>query len=201
MNKQMRTEFDTGCVTAVPSGVGGAVGVSGRHWYVAIVRNNTEKAVSGRLAVAGYECYLPTQEEFRVWRDGRRRKIERVVIPGVIFIRCSERERREAVRLPYIHRFMTDRACQVPGRAGHPLAVIPDSQIQTLRFMLGNAASPVTVSAEYRRGDRVRVVRGGLRGLEGEILKGCDGGSELIVRIDIFGCARLTIDRGDVCRI
>lgn len=187
-------------VAAVPSGVGDAVGVPEARWFVAVVRNNTEKTVWSKLLEAGYECYLPVQEETRLWRDGRRRKIERVVIPAVIFIRCTERVRREVVKLPYINRFMTNKAGVKTNGIGNPLATIPDSQIQTLRFMLGNADSPVTVTSDYRRGDKVRVARGGLRGLEGEIIE-AEGGSELVVRIDIFGCARLKISNGDVQRI
>lgn len=185
---------------AASKGAGDAVGVPKIRWFVAVVRNNTEKSVASRLGAAGISCYLPTQEEVRVWRDGRRRKTERVVIPSVIFIRCTERVRREIVRLPYIHRFMTDRSGSVPGHAGHPLAVIPDSQIQTLRFMLGNAEGEVTVSASYSKGDRVKVTRGSLRGLEGEIIES-NGRSELMVRIDIFGCARVTINPRDVSKI
>ncbi len=185
---------------AASEGAGDAVGAPKIRWFVAVVRNNTEKSVASRLEAAGISCYLPTQEEVRVWRNGRRRKIERVVIPSVIFVRCTERVRREVVRLPYIHRFMTDRSGSVPGHAGHPLAVIPDIQIQTLRFMLGNAEGEVTVTATYSKGDRVRVTRGSLRGLEGEIIESSDR-SELIVRIDIFGCARVTINPRDVSKI
>ena len=36
-------------VTTVPSGVGGAVGVEKRCWFVAIVKNNTEKMAYERL--------------------------------------------------------------------------------------------------------------------------------------------------------
>ena len=95
---------------------------------------------------------------------------------------------------------MTNKAAYNPNRVGNPLAVIPDSQIQTLRFMLGNAEGEVTVSAVYSKGDKVKVVRGGLRGLEGEIIES-NGKSELMVRIDIFGCARVTINPADVIKI
>lgn len=55
-------------VTTVPSGVGGAVGVERRCWFVAIVKNNTEKMAHERLAKAGYESYLATQTLYRVWK-------------------------------------------------------------------------------------------------------------------------------------
>lgn len=188
-------------VSTAPDGVDDAVGMERRSWYVAVVNNNSEKKVLARLEQAGYECYLPTQEEVRIWKDGRRRKTERVVIPATVFIRCTEPERREAVKLPFINRFMTDRASAAATQLSRPVAVIPDKQIDTLRFMLGNSDEPVFVTAvPYRRGDKVRVVRGGLAGLEGEVwdAAGDKGRSELLVRLDFFGCARLTINSSDV---
>lgn len=194
---EARSDFDAAAATI---DVGDAVGVPRSHWFVAIVKNNTEKSVAEKLVATGINIYLPTQEELRIWRNGRRKKIERVVIPATIFIHCTEPERREIVKLPYINRFMTNKAGCNPNRVGSPLAIIPESQISTLRFMLGNADGEVTVSGVYSKGDKVRVIRGGLRGLEGEIIES-NGKSELMVRIDIFGCARVTINPADVTKI
>lgn len=202
---------DMACKQASPTGsvavkatatsvVGDAVGVPRRRWFVAVVKNNTEKVVAEKLTATGATCYLPVQEEIRVWRNGRRKKIERVVISSTVFVYCTEAERREIVKLPYINRFMTDKTRLNSSGVGHPPAVIPERQIQTLRFMLGNSDSPVSVTADFRKGEMVRVVRGSLRGLEGEILES-ESGSELLVRIDIFGCARVTISPTDVERI
>ena len=77
----MSADVVTKGVTTVPSGVGGAVGVERRCWFVAIVKNNTEKMAHERLAKAGYESYLATQTLYRVRKNGRRAKIEHVVLP------------------------------------------------------------------------------------------------------------------------
>jgi len=188
-------------VSAVPSGVGDAVGVEKRKWYVAIVNHNTEKVSSERLEKLGYHSYVAVQDELRVWKNGRKAVITRVVIPSVVFIRCSEKERRHIVTLPYINRFMTDKAGMTGAGDRKPLAVIPDRQIHLLRFMLGNSDTPVSVSGDYQKGDRVRVVRGRLAGLEGEVITVSGGRSELIVGLGVFGCARLTIDLINVERI
>ena len=64
-----------------------AVGVpkEGRKWYIAIVGFNTEKSSNKKLTSLGFETYLPVQEYISVWKDGRRKKRERIVIPTVIF--------------------------------------------------------------------------------------------------------------------
>ncbi len=47
------------------------------------------------------------------------------------------------------------------------------------------------------KGTRVRVVRGPLKGIEGEVEE-TPGGAHLIVGIQSVICARITIGRGDV---
>ncbi len=188
---------DSEAFAAVPSGVDGAVGVPSPKWFVALVSPRHEKSVSEKLQGLGIESYVATQSELHQWKNGRRRQIERVVIPGVVFVRSTEKERREIVYLPYINRFLSDKA-SVSDR-GSRVAVVPDVQMERLRFMLGH--SDETVGFESRRyspGERVRVVRGGLCGLEGEAVESLDGKCRLLVRLDILGCAIVEIGLCDI---
>lgn len=195
----MSAESGINSVVTVPSGVGSAVGVSESKWFVAVVRNNTEKSSMDRLLKLGYDCYVPIQKEKRIWRNGRRALIDRVVIPTLLFVHCTEAVRREIVSLPFIIRFMTNRAGSSPEGLNKPLAIIPDSQIKTLQFMVGNSDTPVSFTAStYKKGDKVRVIRGNLKGLEGEVRLIDDRQSELFVLIDFLGSATLTIDTIDV---
>lgn len=183
-------------------GIGDAVGVSLRKWYVAIVNNNTEKICWAKISQLGYDAYVPIQKEMHYWKGGRRKIVDRIVIPSKLFVRCTEKERRrEIVCLPFIKRFMTDRANT--NKFGlHPLAVVPDSQIERLRFILYNSDNNVTIEPlPLRLGDRVRVVRGKLIGLEGYVVRRDDGGVDLLVQLDILGCARMNIRQEDLERI
>lgn len=181
-------------VATVPNGVGDAVGVEKSQWYVAIVKHNTEKSCAEKLDKMGIQTYVPIQAEYRIWKNGRKAKIDRVVIPSIVFIKCTETERREIVKLPFINRFMTNKA-RVSTNTNKPLAIIPDDQISTLKFMVGNSDTPIIFSNHpYKKGDYVRVVRGNLMGLEGEIQLIDDKHSELIISLDYLGNARLTIE-------
>lgn len=173
------------------------------RWYVAIVGNNTEKSCGDKLEKAGYEIYVPTQREMRRWKNGRRKLVERVVIPSIVFIHCTEAERKkEIVGLPYIKRFMTDRARHGNTPTGTSIAVVPDEQIEKLRFILYNSDHPVSIeSAPLRLGDKVRVVRGRLMGLEGNVIQHREGNPDIIVQLDILGCARMSISEDDLERI
>lgn len=200
----MDTELDkktASSVAAVPEGVGGATGMEKAQWYVAFVNSNAEKAVAQKLDKLGIINYCPIQTEIRRWSNGRKAKVERVVIPTIIFIRCTPTARLDIVRLPFIRKFMTNTAGASKGLTKPP-AVIPDNQIERLRFMLGHSESPVTISANpYRRGERVKVSRGNLRGLEGEVFDMSADRSELTVVLDHIGCARLIINTNDIERI
>lgn len=191
----MENDTVTKIVTAVSDDVDGAVGVAKSHWFVAVVNPRSEKMVAEKLDRLGIQNYVATQSEIRVWRNGRKAKVTRVVIPSIIFIHCTEKYRREIVQLPYINRFMTNTAAVSHGSLRKPVATIPDAQIETLKFVLGHSDTPVCISqADFKAGDKVRVLRGSLVGLEGEVTNMSKDKSELIVRLDVFGCARLTID-------
>lgn len=182
--------------------VGDAVGVSERHWYAAFVSTNTEKACRDRLIHQGYEAWVASQQEQRVWRNGRKSMVERVVIPLIVFVRATEQERRQIVNYPYIHRFMTDKACAANDFGVHPVATIPDSEIESLRFILYQSDSPVSfLSHPLKTGDSVRVVRGQLRGFEGQVTRYHDGHSYVVVNIGVLGCAMVRISLTDVEKV
>lgn len=188
-------EIVTSSVSPATTVVDDAVGVGKRSWYVAIVNHNSEKKVSERLDKLNVKNYLPTQTEFRVWKNGRKAKVDRVVIPSIIFIHCTEQKRRELLKLPYIFRFMTNRSASSGNNLTKPLAIVSDNEINRLKFMLGQSDVPVTISdQQYAEGDTVRVIRGSLAGLEGKVLDVNSSQSEITVRLEYFGCAKLIID-------
>lgn len=192
------TEFSGATRAAEPMGADGAVGVPGAKWFVAIVNSRHEKSVGDKLREISVESYVATQKEVRLWKNGRRKTIDRVVIPSVVFIRCTEEERRHLVTLPYINRFMINRTA-APIGLRRPVAVIADTEMQKLRFMLGQTDTPVGFEpTEFHIHDTVRVIRGNLRGLEGEIRRNPDGTHTLLVSLDLLGGATLRISPLDV---
>lgn len=180
-------------------GVDDAVGVPESKWYVAIVNNRTEKSVAEKLSKIGVENYLPVQEEVHLWANGKRAKVEKVMIPSKVFIRCTEQRRREIVNLPYIFRFMTNISGARTAGGFRPLAVVPDEEINRLKFMLGVPDVKVTFSADFVKGDIVRVVRGPFQGLCGEVLQDAGSGTNrLYINIDFLGSASVVIDPADI---
>jgi len=187
--------YTSNIVASVADVVDDAVGVDKNYWFVAIVNHNSEKQSSEKLTQMGVINFLPIQTEIRVWRNGRKSKVDRIVIPSTIFIYCSEKRRKKIVDLPFIFRFMTNKAGTSNNHGNKPLAIISDCEIERLKFMLGQSDVPVKITDKpFRAGDRVRVIRGNLAGLEGEVMDLKNSKSELIVALDFFGCASLSID-------
>ena len=188
----------------------GAVGVQKtpkitKNWYIAIVNNNSEKLCCERLQARiasqpegekDYEVYVAAQKEMREWRNGRRKLVERIIFPTLVFIRCTELMRRkEIVFLPYIKRFMVNIAGS-PENGHRPVAVIPDHQMRSLMRMVSDAESQITIdSRPFRRGEKVRVNGGKLMGLEGYVLSCPDNSTSLVIDIGILGSAKVNISR------
>lgn len=182
--------------------VNDAVGIPEINWFVAIVKPKTEKTVVNRLTDAGHEAYVPLQKEMHLWKNGRKTQIDRILIPGMVFIKTTETKRKEIVSLPYILRFMVDSASAASSSGHRPVAKIPQDQIDTLRFMVGNSSSPIAFQSQaYQKGERVKVIRGSLKGLEGVVGQTDSKNSELVINIDFIGSARLLIESINVERI
>lgn len=180
---------------------GDAVGVPKSGWFVAVIGNNQERLCASKLEKLGYECYVPTQTEMHQRSNGTRKMSERIIFPAMVFIHTTEAERKQRiVTLPFIKRFLTNRASAVDAYGRHAVAVIPDYQIQQLKYILGNADTLVEFSAvSFKLGDKVRVIRGGLIGAEGYVMECADKGSAYFaIRVNVLGVARVRVKKEDL---
>lgn len=168
-------------------------------WFVAFVGTNREKACRDQLVKLGHEAWVASQQEERQWRNGRRTKVERVVIPLMVFVHVTEQERLEIVKYPFIKYFLTDKSAKTNSFGVHPVAVIHDGEMEKLRFMLYQSDRPVTFASHPPRvGQTVRVIRGQLRGFEGQVARYRDGDTYLVANLGILGCAMVRISLSDV---
>ena len=155
---------------------------------MAYVQSCLEKKTAQRLAAMGIECYLPVQSEIRQWSD-RRKRVERLVIPMMIFVHVTPQERPLPLSLQAVSRYMVLRGESTP-------AVIPDEQMDRFRFMLDYSPEAVEMcSAPLAPGDAVKVIKGPLAGLEGELIT-VNGKSKVAVRLDMLGCAHVDVHIG-----
>ena len=159
-----------------------------KRWVAALVQMNCEKKVAAKLNKMGIENYVPVQQEEHQWSD-RKKKIDRVVIPMVIFVRLGKDEEDDFRRLSFIIKLIT-----YPG-VKELATPIPDEQIEKLKFLLHNAEAKVSIVENLKVGDRVRLVRGPMRGLEGELSEIEENRSVVAIRIDGLGYACVNVEK------
>lgn len=179
----------------------GVPNTEGQAWFVAIVNNRSEKKYAQVLHNKGYETFVPIQNEEHIWRNGTVKAVGRVLIPTMIFIYCTEYERKEVLKMPFINRFMVDQT-QKDNDGRHPIAKIPRWQMNLFRELLEKSDEPITIEPlPLNIGDKVKVIRGKLAGIEGRILQQRYGETFLIIEITLLGCAKLGISLGDVEKV
>lgn len=162
-----------------------------KNWVAAYTRPRSEKKAAAELHKAGIEIYLPTQRLVRQWSD-RKKSIEVAVIPLIIFAHLSTDELPVLKRHPLVLDILSR-----PGEKS--AAVIPADEIDKLKFILGQSDIPVSFGpGVFSAKNTVRIVRGPLMGLHGEVMECADGSSELVVSIDFLGGARLKIQKSDL---
>ena len=164
-----------------------------KRWLVAIVRICHEKKTSERLTKMVIENFHPIQHEVHQWSD-RRKVVESVLLPMMVFVHADPKERKEVLSFSTVSRYMVMRGESSP-------TIIPDELMARFRFMLDYSEEAICMSySPLARGKKVRVIKGPLTGLVGELVA-LDGKNKIAVRLDMLGCACVDMPVGYVEQI
>ena len=162
-----------------------------KFWIAALVQMNCEKKVASKLDKLGITNYVPTQKEIHQWSD-RKKKIERIVIPMVVFVQVDKEIEKSLITYSFIYKFIS-----YPGQK--ETAIIPDEQIEKLKFMLNNADSNVEVyDSIYEVGEEIEIVRGPLKGFSGELCYFEKGKPKVGIYLELLGYACVSVNINDV---
>jgi transcription antitermination factor NusG len=125
-------------------------------WCVIYTRHQHEKSVSEMLESKGFEAFLPLYESTRRWKD-RRKVLSLPLFPCYVFVRGAMERRLPVLTIPGVHMIISH---------GDRLATVPEDEIEAIRRTIDG---PFAVEPHpfLRCGERVRVVRGSLEGVEG----------------------------------
>lgn len=164
------------------------------HWYALYVRMHHEKKVAEQFKTLGIEHFLPVQEVIRQWSD-RKKKVTVVVIPMLIFIRTSNKQRIELLKqIPSLTGTLMDRSTRQP-------AIIRQSEMEQFMFMLDYSEESICFSSEpMKPGEEVQVIKGPLNGLIGQLVD-LNGKTHITVRLEQLGYATVEMPIGFVQKI
>ena len=132
-------------------------------WFAARTRYGTETGVRDTLGRVGVECFIPTRT-VKATRGGR--TYERALIPSLVFLRTTKDNACAMANDGTIRvKYLVDCATRT-------LLVVPDKQMEDfMRVMDMSRDEGGLMDAPLSLGDRVRVTRGPLRGVEGHVLE------------------------------
>ncbi len=147
------------------------------NWYAVWTKSRQEKAAATRLRSIGVSHYLPLQTQVRQWSD-RRQSVDIPLFPGYLFVQVDVWRgcgKLEVLKTPGVAGFVGNRSGPVP---------IPEDQINSVRTILSSGAG-CSAQPLLKEGDRIRVVRGALAGIEG-ILVRVGSKSQLVISIEMI---------------
>lgn len=148
-------------------------------WRVAYAKSRQEKRLARLLLEREVPFYLPLAEKVAL-REGRRRTSFLPLFPGYVFFRGSARPALES-----------NLVC-------HVLEVLDQGTLEcelSSLWRLQASGAPLVPHPYLRRGDRVEIVDGPLRGFAGTILRE-KGRLRLVVGVSLLGqAAAAEVDR------
>ena len=129
-------------------------------WWAVYTRHQHEKTVVEMLEAKGLEVFLPLYESTRRWKD-RCKVLSLPLFPCYVFVRGGLDRRLQVLTTPGVHTILY---------RGEEVAMIPEEEIEAIRKTV---EGPFRVEPHpfLRCGERVRVIRGSLEGVEGVLLR------------------------------
>jgi len=147
------------------------------YWYCIHTRSRHEDAVYHRLSDKKFQAFLPKMEVWSKRRD-RRKKIQKALFPGYLFVyeNLNPRLGLEILKTPGVVKILGNEAGPVP---------VPDAQIESIKKVL-NGKAAVSPFPYLKEGQLIRVVDGPLKGCEGFLVKIKEEKEKLVISIDLL---------------
>jgi transcription antitermination factor NusG len=131
-----------------------------RRWYAVFTLSQNEKSAARYLDGCQIESFVPTCESIRVWKNRQRVKVVQALFPTYMFVRICPAEQSVVLQSPGVRRLVGNHKGPVP---------LPDAEIEFLRSGLGRER--VEAFHDLVVGEKVRIKRGPMQGLEGVLVR------------------------------
>jgi transcription antitermination factor NusG len=129
-------------------------------WIALVVRHRAERKVQKSLANLGLETFVAWHGVRRRWAD-RIKILEQNLIPGYVFCRSTFAERTAVMRQAGVEKVLS---------FNRTPALIPDQEIASLKRAVSSEL-PLGPWPYLRAGQRVRIEKGVLAGMEGTLAR------------------------------
>lgn len=149
---------------------------SPENWYALRTTYGREKKAYDYILAHGGKAYMPTTEKERVV-GGKKKTIVTSLIPNIFFVYGTEEAVKAFVydnyNLPFLRFYY--KHTHIGARIEKTPLIVPDAQIRSLQIICGADTSNALVTTEgirkFLTGERVRVVEGSFKGVEGIVAR------------------------------
>ena len=161
------------------------------NWYAVYTKSRHEKVVAEELWQKEIEVFLPLRSIVSKWKD-RRKEVQFPLFPGYLFVKVPIKERRlDIIKVRSVVRII--------GYENEPIP-IPTDQIVAVKTLVFSEL-PYDPFPDIAVGNRVRVKRGPLRGLDGVLVEK-KSNYRFVISVDLIQQAvACEIDAADVEKI
>ena len=144
------------------------------RWFALITRWGQWKKIEEKMKELRVECFIPSSYNTLVFLHTVKSRALNLVNSGEIK-----------------GRFLIDKST-------HTLLEVPEKQMESfIRVVTEYPEAECTSQVPIRKGDRVKVIRGALKGVEGEVVES-PAGVYLVVRLLSLLTAKVSIPREDI---
>jgi len=131
-----------------------------REWFAAYTIPRNEQKVVQHLGQIDVESFLPVHKSVKIWRNRKRAVVNEPLFPSYVFVRVDSHERLQVLKTPGVLRIVGNSKGPVPLR---------EPEIEFLRTSL--RLERLEQFDDLVLGERVRIARGVMQGLEGKLLR------------------------------
>ncbi len=159
-----------------------------QKWYALYVNSRAEKKVMQVLLNKHIEAYVPLVKNLKQWSD-RKRFVEVPLFSGYVFVKINALKNQEVLQTKGVVNFV---------RHMGQIAPIRDLEIDRLKQIvsLGYHMDAEVANREYNEGERIRILSGPLKNIEGFVL---NNNSEHFIEVlleSIGYCIKVKLPQG-----
>ena len=160
----------------------------GKHWYVLRATYCREKTAYNYIINDGIAAYLPMQVTMKLERNGRKRHLRSPLLPNILFVYSDKEQIEKYVKHTpelFFLKFYYDHTIKDANGQNPPLTVDYDSMMNFICATSSENENMLLIEeskCRYKSGDKVKVVDGMFKGVEGYVAR-VAGQQRVIVKI------------------
>ncbi len=144
-------------------------------WFAVYTRFNAEKKVEERLALNGFDCFLPLHTVVKKWSD-RTKSMQVPLIRSYVFVKSTKRDLANIYQVTGV--------VNVLKYLGN-YAIVKNAEIENLRILSKNGfpMKSTSTAINLSKGTKVNVLNGPFKGLDATYLMN-SGKHKVVVEIE-----------------